>query len=112
MASIKSKKDNDNTISHYQLIDPLVVQTISAIYLAQDEKTDSKVFLVTLQPEAARSSDLVERFQRRAETLSQLDHPLFPPLLDFGVDGTAVFPLQRPFCAIKCFGQRDLHRVL
>lgn len=87
MASIKSKKDNDNTISHYQLIDPLVVQTISAIYLAQDEKTDSKVFLVTLQPEAARSSDLVERFQRRAETLSQLDHPLFPPLLDFGVDG-------------------------
>jgi serine/threonine protein kinase len=84
---IQSKKENDNTISHYLLTDLLVAQAFSAIYLAQDKKTGKSVFLITLQPDAARSSDLAERFQRRAETLAQLEHAIIPPLLDHGVEG-------------------------
>ena len=65
----------------------LVEQAVSSVYLAQDKKTDKPVFLITLQPDAVRSSDLADRFRRRAETLAQLEHDVIPPLLDYGMDG-------------------------
>ncbi|WP_420644123.1 serine/threonine protein kinase [Candidatus Leptofilum sp.] len=94
MASSRNKKANDNHISHYVLDELLVEQAASAIYLAKNTKTDDAVFLVTLQPEAARATDLSERFQRRAETISQLAHDTLLPLQDFGVDG------KRPFAVM------------
>jgi serine/threonine protein kinase len=87
MASTRSNKANENKISHYVLEELLVEQATSAIYLAQDSKSNETVLLVTLQPDAAKSSDLAERFQRRAETLAQLTHETFLPLTDFGMDG-------------------------
>ncbi|WP_420631214.1 protein kinase domain-containing protein [Candidatus Leptofilum sp.] len=94
MASTRNKKANDNQINHYVLDELLVEQAASAIYMAKDTKTDESVFLVTLQPEAAKSTDLSERFQRRAETLSQLEDATLLPLQDFGVDG------KRPYAAM------------
>lgn len=78
--------ENDK-IGHYRLDELLVEQAVSGIYLAQDEETENLVFLVTLQPDAMRSTDLADRFRRRAETLAQLEHEAILPLLDFGVDG-------------------------
>lgn len=87
MPSTQNKPENDNKIGHYMLKELLVEQAVSGIYLAQDEKTEDLVFLLTLQPDAARTSDLAERFRRRAETLAQLEHETILPLLDHGVDG-------------------------
>ena len=87
MPSKRNQKDSDNKISHYLLDELLVEQTVSAIYRAQDEKADNPVFLVTLQPDVAKSGDLTDRFQRRAETLAQLEHETILPLLDYGIDG-------------------------
>ncbi|MAT98162.1 MAG: hypothetical protein CL608_13540 [Anaerolineaceae bacterium] len=86
MPSTQDKAENDK-ISHYRLNELLVEQAVSSIYLAQDEETENLVFLVTLQPDAMRSTDLADRFRRRAETVAQLAHNVIPPLLDFGVDG-------------------------
>ena len=86
MPSTQNKTENDK-ISHYNLNELLLEQAGSSIYLAQDEKTENLVFLVTLQPDAIRSGDLADRFRRRAETLAQLEHDVIPPLLDFGIDG-------------------------
>lgn len=86
MASTR-KKANDNQIKQFVLEALLVEQAASAIFLAKDTKTNELHFLVTLQPEAAKSNDLSERFLRRAETVSQLEHETLLPLQDFGVDG-------------------------
>ena len=87
MPSKQKNKDKNNKINRYILDEQLLKQGVSTIYLARDEKDDSSVFLVTLQPEAAKSSDLADRFLRRAETLAQLEHDAILPLLDFGMDG-------------------------
>jgi serine/threonine protein kinase len=87
MPTSQNKAETDNKISHYRLNELLVDQAVSGVYLAQDEKTKNTIFLVTLQPDAARSSDLADRFRRRAETLAQLEHDVIPPLLDYGLDG-------------------------
>jgi serine/threonine protein kinase len=106
MSQTQNKKELDDTISHYRLTELLVAQMVSAIYLAQDEKTGEQVFLVTLQPDASRSSDLAERFQRRAETLAQLEHAVIPPLLDYGVDG------KRPYAVMSHFSGQFLATYL
>ncbi len=94
MSSTHNKKENDNKISRYLLKELLVEQAVGAIYLAQDEASGEAVFLVTLQPDAAKSSDLSDRFLRRAETIAQLKHEAILPLLDHGLDG------KRPFAVM------------
>ncbi len=106
MPSTQKKSDDDNKIGHYKLTKLLVEQTVSGIYLAQDEKTESQVFLVTLQLDASRSGDLADRFRRRAETLAQLDHDVLPPLLDFGMDG------KRPYAVMAHFSGQFLAESL
>lgn len=93
MASTRNRKSNDSQIGPYTLDDLLLEQPFSAIYLAQHDKTNKPVFLVTMQPEAAKSGDVVERFLRRAETLSQLNHPFLLPLEEYGVDGKRPFAI-------------------
>jgi serine/threonine protein kinase len=94
MPSAGSKSENNKKIAHYRLDQLLVEQTVAAIYLAHDEKDDQSVFLVTLQANAAKSGDLVQRFQRRAETVAQLEHETLLPLLDYGLDD------KRPFAVM------------
>ncbi len=94
MPPARNKKSENNQISHYALDEPLVEQAVSIVYRATDEKTGSNVFLVTLRPDAA-TSDLADRFLRRAETAAQLDHENILPVLDYGSEGKrpfAVFP--------------------
>lgn len=98
MASTHNKQESDNQISHYTLNDLLIEQQVSAVYLAQDGKNGDAVFLLTLQPEAAKSNDLSERFLRRAETLSQLQHESILPLLDYGQDGKRPYAIM-PYCS-------------
>lgn len=106
MPATQNKTDDDNKIGHYKLTNLLVEQAVSGIYLAQDEKTESQVFLVTLQPAAVRAGDLADRFRRRAETLAQLKHDIIPPLLDFGVDG------KRPYAVMAQFPGQFLAEAL
>ncbi len=94
MTSRSNKGNNDNKIKQYVLDELLVEHSVSAIYRARHEKTDQPVFLVTLQADAAKSGDLADRFQRRAETLAQLEDETFLPLLDFGTVG------KRPFAVM------------
>ena len=97
MSPAQAKRDSENKISRYLLKELLVEQAVGAIYLAQDEASGEAVFLVTLQPDAAKSSDLLDRFLRRAETIAQLNHETILPLQDYGVDGKrpfAVMPYQ------------------
>ncbi|VAW36776.1 hypothetical protein MNBD_CHLOROFLEXI01-3069 [hydrothermal vent metagenome] len=94
MPSAKRNSKNSEKISHYQLDKLLVEQNVGLIYLAHSEKEDQELFLLTLQPDAIKSNDLVEQFQRRAKTLAQLDHEALLPLLDYGLDG------KRPFAVM------------
>ena len=83
MPTTRNDKET-NKIGHYVVDELLVEQSVSAIYLAHHENEDSPVFLVTLQPDAAKTGDLADRFQRRAETLAQLEGEALLPLLDHG----------------------------
>lgn len=84
MPTTRNNKESKK-IGEYVLDKLLVEQAVSAIYLAHHEKEEDKpVFLVTLQPDAAKTSDLANRFQRRAKTLAQLEDEALLPLLDHG----------------------------
>lgn len=87
MASTRNRKENETQIGPYTLDGLLVEQAYSAIYLAHHAQNNQRLFLVTLQPEAVKTGDLADRFQRRAKTVAQLKHPMLLPLQDFGVDG-------------------------
>lgn len=95
MPSTQNKTESENKIGPYRLNELLVEQAVSSIYLAQGEKAENHVFLVTLQPDALRSGDLADRFRRRAETLAQLEHEAILPLLDYGIEG------KRPYAVMS-----------
>ncbi|MCB8981159.1 MAG: protein kinase [Ardenticatenaceae bacterium] len=67
------------------LDEQLVEQPVSAIYRATDEKTGNTVFLVSIESDAA-TSELADRFLRRAKTAAQLEHENILPILDYGKD--------------------------
>ncbi|MCA9917473.1 MAG: protein kinase [Anaerolineales bacterium] len=93
MASANNQTTNDNQISRYAIEKLFAENATSAIYLAKDTQTGDSVFLVTLPFEIAKSSEAIERFLRRAETVAQLKHDTLLPISDYGLDGKRPFAI-------------------
>ena len=63
------------TISHFKITAKLGAGGMGEVYRAQDTRLKREVALKVLPSDLAASQERLERFQREAETLAQLDHP-------------------------------------
>lgn len=71
-------------IGNYEVEELLASRKVSSFYLARDVKLEREVFLEVLQVTAEEDPDLVGRFQRRIDAVSQLKHPNIAALIESG----------------------------
>lgn len=69
------------SLGRYQLLGRLGRGGMSEVYLAYDEGMDRNVALKVV---SSTQSDYLERFQREADAISNLDHPHILPAYDYG----------------------------
>ncbi len=72
-------------IGNYELEERLKTRPVSDFYIGRDAKLDRPVFIEILQTKEEQDSNLVERFQRRTETVSQIKNSNIAPVIDAGV---------------------------
>lgn len=70
----------------------------SLLYLAHNLRTELPVFLLLLNPTVETDPELAERFQKRIEKLSKIEHPNIAHVKDVGVS-----PKGQPCAAIQHF---------
>jgi eukaryotic-like serine/threonine-protein kinase len=75
---------SDHKIGQYRLTERLQKRPLTSLYLGQDTKADQPVFVEIMNRSAAEDENLADRFQRRLETVRQLDHPHIAPILQIG----------------------------
>lgn len=73
-------------IGNYELDELLKPRSISDFYIGRDVKLDRPVFIEILNTTEEQDPNLVDRFQRRADTVSQLKNPYIIPVIDIGVN--------------------------
>lgn len=79
------------TLGHYEIVDRLGEGGMGEVYRALDTKLRREVALKILPDELATSRQSVERFQREAEALAQLDHPGIVTIHSVEEDGARHF---------------------
>jgi eukaryotic-like serine/threonine-protein kinase len=75
---------SNHKIGQYRLTERLQKRPLTSLYLGQDTKADQPVFVEIMNQSAAEDENLADRFQRRLETVRQLDHPHIAPILQIG----------------------------
>ncbi len=63
------------TLTHYELLEPLGAGGMGEVWLARDTKLDRDVAIKVLPEELAGDADRLHRFEREAKTLASLNHP-------------------------------------
>lgn len=74
----------NHVIDQYQLVQPLQQRPFTTLYLGQNTRQDETVFVEVMNQPATTNEELAGRFQRRLETVRQLDHPHIAPILQVG----------------------------
>lgn len=80
---------------------------MAVVYEAKHQVTEQQVAVKLLHPMNHPHDSRLSRFQKEAETLSQLDHPNIVKMYDFGQDSTYGF-----FMAMEYLEGLNLHSIL
>src|ERR1051325_2146917 len=79
----------------YEIVAPIGAGGMGEVYRARDTRLDRTVAIKVLPAALAADVRVVERFDREAKAISQLDHPHICALYDVGEgDGTAYLVMQ------------------
>jgi serine/threonine protein kinase len=63
------------TLSHYEILDPLGSGAMGEVYRARDTRLEREVAIKVLPDELAGNQERLRRFEREAKALASLSHP-------------------------------------
>ncbi len=76
------------TVSHYKILSRLGAGGMGIVYEAEDTRLGRKVAIKFLPDDASSDAEAIQRFQREARVISNLNHPYICTLHDIGsLDG-------------------------
>jgi hypothetical protein len=75
----------------YEILSPLAAGGMGQVYRARDTRLDRTVAVKVLADHLALSSEVRQRFEREARTISSLSHPHICTLFDVGREGEVDF---------------------
>lgn len=81
----------DQTISHYRILDHLGTNLIGEVYLAEDTHLGRKVVLQVLPEPFTRDQERIQRLSQEARILSSLNHPNIRMIYEVGQDRSRYF---------------------
>ncbi len=89
-------------ISHYRIEAEMLIGESESLYQAEDTRSNEVVYLTFVN---SLDRDLAERFQRRTETLRQINHPIIAPIEDFGAAKDGRPYAATPFVSVTSLSQ-------
>jgi eukaryotic-like serine/threonine-protein kinase len=79
--------DRGTRLGPYEILEPIGAGGMGEVYRARDTRLERMVAVKVLPSHLSASSDVLQRFEREAKTISQLSHPNICALYDVGREG-------------------------
>ncbi len=86
---------SEQTIGRYEIIEKIGDGGMAAVFLAHDPILNRDVAVKVLPPSLLKEDDLIQRFQREAQTIANLEHRAIVPVHDHGKDEQGPYLVMR-----------------